>query len=115
MESNLIVIFRLTLAYASLEFFYFKPVNEFGEFSEFLLSLVGQLLCTDVMCHPCVKVKRYGPTSVHRKYRCFGSQGCWPWLQPLLASGLAVTSWNTSVGSFPPAAVARDLTSNVSY
>ena len=63
----------------------------------------------------CVTVKRYAPTFVHQKYRWSGSQGPWPWLLPILASGLAVMGRNASVGGFPPTAIAQDMTSNASY
>ena len=63
----------------------------------------------------CVMVKWYAQTFVHWKYQCLGSQGHWPWLQPLSASGLAVMGRNASVGGFPPTAITQDVTSNASY
>ena len=34
---------------------------------------------------------------------------------PLTASGMAVTGWEAIIGSFPPTAIARDVTSYMSY
>ena len=59
--------------------------------------------------------EREAPASVHRKYRCLGSQGCRPSLWPLSASGFAVMGRNPPVGSFPPTDVAQDVTLNASY
>ena len=47
-------------------------------------------------------VKWYALTFVHWKYWCSSNQGHWPWLRPLLDSGLAVMGQKASVGSFPP-------------
>ena len=61
-----------------------------------IFSLVAQIDILKFRGGGCV----YAPTSMHRKYRCLGSQGRWPWLRPLPASGLAITGWNMSVGGF---------------
>ena len=57
--------------------------------------MLGSKCTKTKLIHTCVMVKRYALTFVHQKYRCFSSQGHWPWLWPLLASGLATTGWKS--------------------
>ena len=61
-----------------------------------------------------VTVKWYVLTFMQRKYWCPGSQGHWPWLQPMSPYRLVVMGWNMLVGGFPPTDIARDVTSIMS-